>query len=245
MNIRGFIDDKFIFFRTLPISIKILTFSSFIFALASFMVTPYLGIYLHNSLKIDMELIGFIIATFTFIQFGGGVIGGIIANKFGLKNTMILALLIRTLGLFLITVSHFGLAITIAGIVFIALGSAFYMPSNKAYMVSNVPKLIKSNIMSISRASFTAGMAIGPLLAAFLVNSDAIIMFYALGVLFFVLMLIHHFFILTDIKVNDTQSKGMSQKQKPISWIQLASSVKQPLFFTFTFKILWDCIYQQ
>ncbi len=223
------------FFQSLPSSLKIITFSSFIFALASFMVTPYLAVYLHSGIALDMKLVGFLVAISTFVQFGGGIFGGMIANRFGLKNTMLIALFLRSLGFILITFSFFSLLITTIAIMLIALGSAFYMPSNKAYMVFGVEKSMKPRIISISSAAFNAGMAIGPLLAAALINNDATLMFLCLGILFLVLTLVHHLYLVSDtaLKLTLITEGSKLTTQQDEKWLTLLLRAKQPLFFNF------------
>ena len=230
MSTTSYIIKKWCFFQSLPHSIKTLTLSSFIFALASFMVTPYLAIYLHNDIALNMELVGFIVALSTFIQFGGGII----ANKLGLKNTMLLALIIRSFGFVFITFSAFGLSIIVIGVIFIALGSAFYMPSNKAYMIFDIEENMKPRLISISSAAFNAGMEIGPLLAAVLVNKDATLMFMGLGLLFFGLTLVHHFLLVSDTAAKPKSNKlSREMPQQSKKWLSLFLRAKRPLFFNF------------
>src|SRR5690348_9178459 len=98
----NYFKKKYLFFSSLSTSLKSLLLSSFLVALASFMVTPFLAIFLSHTIHMEIKSIGTLIAVTTFVQFGGGIIGGIIAHRVGFKQTMVLALTFRTLGFILL-----------------------------------------------------------------------------------------------------------------------------------------------
>lgn len=155
------------------------------------MVTPFLSIYLNHNLNISAAYIGFLMAMTTFVQFGGGIFGGVIAQKFGFKQSMIVSLIIRSIGFTLMTIALVEQNIVLIAMFLIAIGSAIYMPANKAYMVSSVTLNRKPFMISISNATFSAGMALGPLIAAMLIKSNPTFMFLLLGATFFFLAIIH------------------------------------------------------
>lgn len=156
------------------------------------MVTPFLGIFFSHTIHMNIETIGTLLALATFIQFGGGIIGGMIAHKFGPKQTMVFALIFRTAGFLLLAVATVIHQVIILAIFLVAAGSALYMPANKAYIVSGVIDKHKPLYISIANASFNAGMALGPLVAALLIGKEPAWMFLSIALTFFVLAIFHH-----------------------------------------------------
>jgi MFS family permease len=155
------------------------------------MVTPFLGVFLSNTIHMNIETIGTLLALATFIQFGGGIIGGVIAHKFGLKQTMVFALVFRTAGFLLLAAATIIHQVIILAIFLVAAGSALYMPANKAYLVSGVIGMDKPLFISIANASFNAGMALGPLVAALFIGKEPVWMFLSIALTFFVLTFFH------------------------------------------------------
>ncbi len=182
---------KIEFFLRLPTGLKAMIGSAFLVAFGSFMVTPFLGIYLKQSVDMNFEMIGTILALGTFIQFGGGVLGGAIAESFGLKQTMIGSLILRTAGFLLLAASVNSPVLVVPAILIGAFGPALYLPANRAYIVSCVTSNEKPLFLSISNASMNAGMAIGPLIAALLIIQDPSLLFILVAILFSIIILIH------------------------------------------------------
>lgn len=114
---------------------RLLVAASFLIPLAGFMVMPFMSFFLHNRMKMDLEIVGLVIAVASFVQMSGGVVGGYVADRFGLKRTMVLALMIRTVSFLLFVVSIAVPALSIPALMLSAAGVALYLPANKAYVV--------------------------------------------------------------------------------------------------------------
>ncbi|WP_329812868.1 MFS transporter, partial [Streptomyces sp. GSL17-113] len=77
---------------------RFLLLSSFLIPLGSFMVLPFMSVFLHERLGMGLGTVGVVLAVASLVQFSGGIVGGALADRIGLRRTMLWALLIRTAG---------------------------------------------------------------------------------------------------------------------------------------------------
>ncbi|MEF2527370.1 MFS transporter [Streptomyces sp. CS62] len=178
-------------FTGLPSGLKALIGLSFVVALGSYMVTPFIGVLMVEAVGLDIRVAGVLVAVATFIQFGGSILGGPVVDRLGLKRTMVLALTLRTVGLVL-----FGLAVKVPwaaypAVVLVAAGPALYLPANKAYIVTSVSDTLRPLFLGVSSAALNAGMGLGPLLAALLVDADPVLLLIGLAGLFALITAAH------------------------------------------------------
>ncbi|AXE22185.1 MFS transporter [Streptomyces globosus] len=178
-------------FTGLPSGLKALIGLSFVVALGSYMVTPFIGVLMVEAVGMDVRVAGVLVAVATFIQFGGSILGGPVVDRLGLKRTMVLALALRTVGLVL-----FGLAVAVPwvaypAVVLVAAGPALYLPANKAYIVTSVSDTLRPLFLGVSSAALNAGMGLGPLLAALLVDADPVLLLIGLAALFALITAAH------------------------------------------------------
>ncbi len=189
------------------------------------MVTPFLSIYLNQNLNISTIYVGFLLAMSTFVQFGGGFIGGITSHKIGYKKSMVISLLVRSFGMLLMVFALFEKNVIILAMFFIALGAAFYMPANKAYNVTYTSQENRSYVISINNAMFSAGMALGPFVAVLFMSTNPSYMFILLGVVFFILAISHQF----TLKTSNIQQQ--LQKEKKYDLKKIIFKAWQPIIF--------------
>ena len=164
---------------------------SFVVALGSYMVTPFVGVLLVKAVGLDIRVAGSLVAVATFIQFGGSILGSPVAKRFGLKRTMVFALLLRTLGLVLLGVAVQAQWVAYPAVLLVAAGPALYLPANKAYIVTRVSDEMRPLFLAVSSAALNAGMGLGPLFAAFLVAADPTALLIGLAVLFALITVAH------------------------------------------------------
>lgn len=178
-------------YASLPRGLKSLIVLSFVVALGSYMTTPFIAVILVRDAGMGARTAGLLVAAATFVQFGGSIVGGAVADRLGLKRTMVLALALRTSGLALLAAAVHGPALATPAVLLVAVGPALYLPANKAYIVSSVGTDIRPLFLSISSAALNAGMGIGPFIAAMLVDSDPVALLVGLAVLFAVITVAH------------------------------------------------------
>jgi MFS family permease len=178
-------------YASLSPSLKFLIVWSFIVALGSFMVTPFMGVILVEGVGLGVPSAGVLVAVATFIQFGGSIVGGLVTDRLGLKQTMVLSLGLRTSGLALLALAITFPSVAVPAVVLVAAGPAAYLPANKAYIVTYVAEDLRPLFLSISNAALTAGMALGPLLAALMIDEDPVVLLLSAALLFAIITAAH------------------------------------------------------
>ncbi|WP_435243405.1 MFS transporter [Streptomyces cucumeris] len=153
---------------------RFLLAGSFLIPLGSYAVLPFMSVLLHERLGMGLGTVGIVLATASLVQFSGGVVGGAVADRIGLRHTMVLALVIRTAGFaaFLPGLTH--TAAAVAALFLVSCGAALYLPANKAYLVHSADASQRPLLLSTSGSALNAGIALGPLAAApFVLDSSA------------------------------------------------------------------------
>ncbi|MFJ9031856.1 MFS transporter [Streptomyces sp. NPDC102274] len=164
---------------------------SFLITLGSFAVLPYMSVLLHQRLGLGVGTVGFVLAVASLVQFSGGVAGGALARRIGLRATMLVALAVRTAG-FAAFVPGLGSPSAAIGALFlVSCGAALYLPANKAYLVDGAAESERPRLLSASGSAFNAGIALGPPAAAPFVLTSPGALFAGVTVLFAVVGLGH------------------------------------------------------
>lgn len=163
---------------------RFLLAGSFLIPLGSFAVLPFMSVLLHERLGMGLGTVGVVLAVASLVQFSGGVVGGAIAERIGLRRTMLLALVIRTTGFacFLPGLRH--PAAAVFALFLVSVGAALYLPANKAYLIHRVDEEQRPLLLSASGSALNAGIALGPLAAAPFVLSASAGLFTAVTALF-------------------------------------------------------------
>lgn len=178
-------------FTALEPGLRAVIVLSFVVAVGSYMVTPFVGVLLVKVVGLDIRVAGSLVAVGTFIQFGGSILGSPVARRLGLKRTMVLALFLRTCGLAMLGLAVRAPWAAYPAVLLVAGGPALYLPANKAYVVTRVPSALRPLFLAVSSAALNAGMALGPLFAAFLIAADPIALLVGLAVFFALITLAH------------------------------------------------------
>ena len=178
-------------FRSLSSSLQSLIINSAVVAFGSFMITPFLAVFLQNYLHMNTKIVGLYVAFSTLVQFGGGIPGALIAERMGLKNAMIFALSFRSIGFILLALSDTHTGFVPSAVFLIAAGSALYLPANRAYIVTSVDAGLRPLFLSISNSALNLGMAAGPLAASLMLDQNPRRLLFILAGLFVTLAAIH------------------------------------------------------
>lgn len=168
----------------LPAGLKALVVLSTVVGLGSYMITPFIGVLLVKGVGLDTGTAGLLVAVATFVQFGGSIVGGPVADRLGLKPTMTAALLLRALGLVLLALAVHVHSLVLPAVVMVAAGPALYLPANKAYIVRSVAADLRPLFLAISAAALNVGMGLGPFLAVLLIGRDPAVLLLVLAGLF-------------------------------------------------------------
>ncbi|MFJ2173003.1 MFS transporter [Streptomyces sp. NPDC087851] len=163
---------------------RFLLAGSFLITLGSFAVLPFMSVLLHQRLGLELGTVGVVLAVASLVQFAGGAVGGALAERVGLRRTMLLALVVRTVGFatFLPGLRHAYVAV--AALFLVSCGAALYLPANKAYLVHHADEARRPLLLSASGSALNAGIALGPLAASPFVLSASAGLFATVTVLF-------------------------------------------------------------
>ncbi|MGD9482617.1 MFS transporter [Streptomyces sp. TRM70308] len=164
--------------------LRFLLASSFLIPLGSFMVLPFMSVFLHQRLGMGLGAVGVVLAVASLVQFSGGVLGGALAERIGLRRTMVWALVVRTAGFVGLALALRWPPLAVGALVLTCCGAALYLPANKAYLVHGVDEERRPVFLSVGNAALNAGMAVGPLIAGPFVLTAPGPLFVAVAVLF-------------------------------------------------------------
>ncbi|MEV3886171.1 MDR family MFS transporter [Streptomyces griseoincarnatus] len=164
--------------------LRFLLLSSFLIPLGSFMVLPFMSVFLHERLGMGLGTVGVVLAVASLVQFSGGIVGGALADRIGLRRTMVWALAVRTAGFAGLLLALRWPPLAIWALVLTCCGAALYLPANKAYLVHGVDDERRPAFLSAGNAALNAGMAVGPLIAGPFVLSSPGWLFAAVTTLF-------------------------------------------------------------
>ncbi|MET9290867.1 MFS transporter [Streptomyces sp. NPDC003077] len=171
--------------------LRFLLLSSFLIPLGSFMVLPFMSVFLHERLGMGLGAVGVVLAVASLVQFSGGIVGGALADRFGLRRTMVWALVIRTAGFVGLLLALRWPPLAVGALVLTCCGAALYLPANKAYLVHGVDEDRRPAFLSAGNAALNAGMAVGPLIAGPFVLSSPGALFVAVTALFVIVLAGH------------------------------------------------------
>ncbi|MGW2786952.1 MFS transporter [Streptomyces populi] len=221
---------KYRTFTGLPSALKALIVLSFVVALGSYMVTPFIGVLMVETVHLDVRVAGVLVAVATFIQFGGSILGGAVVDRLGLKRTMVFALTLRTAGLVAL-----GAAVEVSwaaypAVVLVAAGPALYLPANKAYIVTSVSDELRPLFLGVSSAALNAGMGLGPLLAALLVDADPMALLIGLAGLFALITVAHQATLKQSGRRPAAAPETAGQEEPTGKWTALRGALRPVLF---------------
>ncbi|MFG2826166.1 MFS transporter [Streptomyces sp. NPDC048434] len=175
----------------LPAGLRFLLATSFFMPLASFMVLPFLGILLHERLGMAMGTVGLLLGVMSFLQFSGALGGGLVAERIGLKKSMVAGLTVRTSGFALFAAGLSVPQLAVPAVLLTALGDALYSPANKAYLVGEVSEEHRPVLLSVNNSALSTGMALGTLISGLLIARLPLLVFSVVTVMFAAATLLH------------------------------------------------------
>ncbi|MFF4534761.1 MFS transporter [Streptomyces aureus] len=227
----GGLAAKYRTFTGLPSALKALIVLSFVVALGSYMVTPFIGVLMVETVHLDVRVAGVLVAVATFIQFGGSILGGAVVDRLGLKRTMVFALTLRTAGLVLLGVAVKVPWAAYPAVVLVAGGPALYLPANKAYIVTSVSDELRPLFLGVSSAALNAGMGLGPLLAALLVDADPMALLIGLAGLFALITAAHQATLKSAARRPVAVPETAGEERTAGTWTALRGALR-PILFT-------------
>jgi MFS family permease len=151
-------------------------------ALGSGLTLPFFLIYLYHVRRIPLGLAGLAVSMVAFGSVFGNLTGGMLSDRRGARNTVILGLMIAAAGAAVVTlVRQSWQAFAAAGTV--GLGAGVIWPAQDALLASVVRAEQRSSVFSVRLATLNVGLGTGALLAATIVNPSSAHSFVTLYVL--------------------------------------------------------------
>ncbi|HEU4963362.1 MAG TPA: MFS transporter [Bacilli bacterium] len=173
----------------------------------SYMIRPFLALYLYDKLDNSLELSMLIIGLQSATGMIAGLFSGSFADRFGRKPVMIIALLLDAASIigyiFADSLLTFALLTVVSGI-----GGALFFPAANAQVTDVVPEEKRSEVFALLHTALNVGAATGPLLGVKLyqINPSFSFAICATALLSFLLLLIW--------KVPETLPKEAREKMK-------------------------------
>jgi MFS family permease len=213
-----------------PPIVKLLLISTFAMNMANFMVLTFLAIYLALQLQFTALQTGSVLAVMTVTSRALPFFFGLIADRYGFLNLMLIGLLIRSVGLLGFGwVETFPLALCCSFL--IGLGIAVYEPSALA-VYANQSAVLRKRIFPAHNQCLNLGAIVGPLIGGLLVPFGAPYLFGLSAGIFLLLAVFLLLFRKTEIR-----------PQQPESGTLLAMNIvlrnKSFLYFAFSMVCFW------
>ncbi|MEV4379924.1 MFS transporter [Streptosporangium sp. NPDC049644] len=151
-------------------------------ALGTGMTLPFFLIYLHRMRDIDLAVAGPIFSMIAVAGLVGNPLGGLLADRFGAKQTTVSGLVIvsaGTAGLAVIQSAWQGfLAAGVYG-----LGIAITAPAFQSLLGGSVPAELRAQAFAVRQAAINVGSSVGGLVSAFVVSFSSLRSFVILYLL--------------------------------------------------------------
>jgi MFS family permease len=145
---------------------------TFVYAAGVEMCYPFQTLYLNQRLGLSMTSVGLIIGVTLFAGLPFQIVGGAIADRFGRRPMLILAIC-AGMALFIgLGVAHRLWIIIALFALEAAFGFAQYLTASNAMVADLTPLSRRAEAFSIIRVSLNAGITLGPLVAAPLIALD-------------------------------------------------------------------------
>jgi MFS family permease len=164
-------------YRQLPATVHLLCVGSFINRVGSF-VMLFLSIYISEELKLGADFASYCIGAFGCGSVISALIGGQLADQFGRRRTMLLALFGGAATLLLLSQIRNGWLFMIVLFLF-AMIMDMYRPASAALIGDAVSETQRPHAFGLLYLSFNLGFAVAPPLGGYLAGKSFQYLFYA------------------------------------------------------------------
>lgn len=177
--------------RLSPREIKILYIAILSVNMGFFALIPYLALYLSGSLMWSMALTGILLGVRQFSQQGFAFLGGILADRWGCKQTLVLGLVVRSAGFayfaFCQEIWHFFIAAVLSGF-----GGALFEPSLQGAFAKLAPEAHRKQLFSYKNMVSNIGIICATFLGSLLISIDFFYLSICAGLVYLLLALYIH-----------------------------------------------------
>lgn len=121
--------------RRLPGVVRLLLMTQLVFNIGFYLVVPFLAVHLAEDLAMAGWAIGIVLGVRTFSQQGMFVVGGALADRFGVRRTVLAGCALRVVG-FVVLASAATLGTVLLGTVLIGFAAALFSPAVESALAS-------------------------------------------------------------------------------------------------------------
>jgi len=141
-------------------------------AIGSGLTIPFFLVYLHEVRGLHVEVAALALATVAVAGLAGNLIGGSLADRYGARNALVSGLVLSAAGtgaMTLVQVSWQAFAVAATT----GLGASIAWPAQDALLATVVTADQRSSVFAVRHATLNAGLGIGALIAALVVDVDS------------------------------------------------------------------------
>jgi len=119
----------------LPVPLRLVIVTQFAFNVGFYLVVPFIAAHLAKDLLLAEWIIGLLLGLRTFSQQGMFFLGGALADRFGIKNTILVGCIIRICGFLTLAAADevFGVMV---GVILIGFAAALFSPAVESAIVA-------------------------------------------------------------------------------------------------------------
>lgn len=214
----------------IPVSIKVLLTAVLFMNTGSFMIMPFLALYLTNDLHFTSWEVGTILTTILVSQRGLPVLTGFMGDRVSHTINVIVGVLIRALGFGAFIFANSFWSVTIAAFL-IGFGGALFDPSVTSFFTSQREEVRKKTFTYFNQM-LNAGVIIGPLVGAVLVKFNPVYPFTIAGIAMLVLSFVLYIY-------RSKYPRTIKDTQKILSSLKAAVSNKLFVLFICIMPLFW------
>ncbi|MGC5327044.1 MDR family MFS transporter [Brevibacillus sp. SYSU BS000544] len=180
--------------RETPASVKLLLIISFMMNIGFYALIPYLTLYLTGSFAWTVAMAGMLLGVRQFSQQGLAFLGGMVADKFGYKGTMVLGTAVRATGFLLFAFCHETWHF-IGAAILSGLGGALFEPAGAAAFAILTPEKIRKEVFAFRNVLSNIGIVGSQIIGIVLSTLDFFWLSVFAGGIYYVSALVTFFFL--------------------------------------------------
>ena len=208
-------------FKLMSLNGKIILFGVLITSISTFMLSPFLALYM-SSKGFSAAEIGIVLTASVISQQGLTFIGGMMGDRFSYRKVMIAGLIIRTIGYITFLFSN-ALSLLIIASSFAGIGGALLTPLTKASIATE--EKLGGKAFALRNVAVNIGAALGPILGGLLYETSFNVVFLTAAFTHLTLL------IFVVLFVNKAKSNNMIAefkniiRDKNIIYLTIVSSI--------------------
>jgi predicted MFS family arabinose efflux permease len=153
----------------------------FAFNIGSFLVVPFIAVYLNRSLGYSVAFVGVQLTIKLFAQRGLMLAGGVFTDRFGVQKVMAAGIVARSASFLLFLCGGHAALVSLASATF-GLGGALFVPASKAAISALSDPQRKQLMFSLRSTASNLGMAAGGAIGGLLMEVSPVAIFVSAAV---------------------------------------------------------------